>query len=569
VTVSRQADASYLLTPGTGVSLRIGGTTFTTPQAVSGVMNGLVAYLGAGNDQLTLNGAAFTRSVILNLGDGNNTFTVQDSAVGGALRVVCGAGDDTITFAGTAVGVGGELRAGLGNGTNLVQTNLARATFGSFNVFGGPGNDTLSVTQNNLTFTTLLGGLSFADGGGNGTDTVARGDGTARLAVASDVVLVGGGAGATVTIGGSRFDARNLKLNFFGNGTNSVTSNVTELHVAKNLTLDGGLGTDILDVNGTDLRVGGSIGVAPQQGVENIQLTPSDLLWVGRGVTIQLNNSEGSNQVTLDAFDTLIGGPVHISTSTGDTGVRLAGFNSLAVDGDVTLRVRGGSGTVQVASNSALVIPGSVTIRRDAGQGISSLLAGGTGDAVIGGSVTMTGGATQNLQMSGVVVGGVTMTGAPGVKTSIMLQSNGPKPLNIHGPVRITAPSLPGQGSLITVTDVIGEGPWAIYGGKGSDRLRIDGSAFLGAVKVALRAGADRFELEQQGSARTSTFAGPVLLLGGGENDIFLIGGDAAANAIAFRNAVTVDGEAGTDTLTIGTQATFDPAHPLVALNIA
>ena len=58
-------------------------------------------------------------------------------------------------------------------------------------------------------------------------------------------------------------------------------------------------------------------------------------------------------------------------------------------------------------------------------------------------------------------------------------------------------------------------------------------------------------------------------ILGGSGADVFTISGSTAStNGIEFRNRVLIDGGADTDTLTVGTQATFDPDFPLEQKNI-
>jgi hypothetical protein len=87
---------------------------------------------------------------------------------------------------------------------------------------------------------------------------------------------------------------------------------------------------------------------------------------------------------------------------------------------------------------------------------------------------------------------------------------------------------------------------------------------FEKAMTASLGLGNDIFELEQDEHAGTSFFRGAVLLQGGAGADVFLIGANAATYAIAFNNKVTADGGADTDSLTQGTQVTFNPLFPSV-----
>src|SRR5688572_6901073 len=60
ITISSNPDGTYLLTPETGVTLRVGGTDFTTPQSIDGVTKGLSVNFGSGSDHLTLDEVRFT-----------------------------------------------------------------------------------------------------------------------------------------------------------------------------------------------------------------------------------------------------------------------------------------------------------------------------------------------------------------------------------------------------------------------------------------------------------------------------------------------------------------------------
>jgi hypothetical protein len=161
------------------------------------------------------------------------------------------------------------------------------------------------------------------------------------------------------------------------------------------------------------------------------------------------------------------------------------------------------------------------------------------------------------------------MTGAA---ASAFLGTIGAVPLRVRGPVLVASGSAAGQAATVAVRELQAEGPVAVRGGAGNDLLRIDNCAFLGSFTVDLGGGADRLELEQEapcGAGVPSGFAGPVLVRGGSGADAFVLGGDVSDRAVAFRNAVAVDGGAGSDTVAVGSLVTFDPAHPLAQINIA
>jgi hypothetical protein len=563
LSVARRADGAYLVTPAPGTALRVGKSDVTTPLPVFGVTAGLAADLGAGNDQLSLDGAAFAGSVAVRLGAGNNTLNVFDTTVGGGLSVTAGGGFDTVFFAGTGVAVGGAFTAALGDGTNLVRTDLARATFGAFRVAGGAGNDVLRATGNDLALSVAAGGLTFA--GGGGANTVALGDGAAKVAVAGRVAISGAGSGNTVTVGGTRFDAGSLSL-AFGGGTNSLTADPAEFHLAGSLSWASGAGDDALLLRAADARIGGAVVVSVGDGPVEVRVSPTDFLAVGRGVTVRAGVTSGRNFLFVGAVsDTVIGGAVAVSAGAGNAFIDVFSSASLVVGGSVTVTHGPGAGSTRVACTGRLEVPGSIAVTQAGAQG--PIVTGAGGPATIGGSVTLVGGSSQSLGMSGVVRGGVTMIGAAGAPASMFLGTIGSDPPRVHGPIRLVSRTAAGQPADIVLRTVIAEGPIAVLGGAGAEALSIDDSAFVGSFGAALGAGDDQFRVELGGAPGFTTFFGPAVLRGGAGADTFLLGGDDATRAVGFRGATTTDGGPGTDSLTAGSFTAFDPAHPLAQKN--
>lgn len=566
LTVERQLDGSYLLSPAAGVSLRVNGVDTVLPQSVAGVTAGIAASLGAGNDAVTLEQSSVPGSVSINLGAGNNSLTVLNSAVGGNLSVTAGGGNDTVTLSGVAsgVGVGGAFGARLGGGTNQVLTTAPRLSFGSALVAGGSGNDTLTVAANSA-FSTLAGGLTFS--GGGGTNAVTLGGGTSEVALAGRLDLSGTGAN-TVTVAGARFDAGALRA-VFGDGTNSVVSTAADFSVARNVRYAGGGGEDTLRLQGTTVRVGGNLTATAGEGTATVVTFPTALLRVGGAVTITSGNSPGvSNLSPASQGDAFIGGAVTITAGAGTISADVFANSNLAVGGPVTIARGAGPGTLRAAGNGAFLVGGSVVMRRAGGEGTSQIVAGLGGDAVVAGSVAMSGGATQEIAMGGVVGGGVTFTGAPGAAATMFLRGNGPQPVQVGGPVRLASQTAAGQTAEVTLSRLIAARAVQVLGGAGDETLSIDNCAFQRGFAAELGAGADQFRLEQEAVPGPSTFFGPVVLRGGGGADTFLVGGNDAAALVAFRGPVTADGGGGTDTLAVGSVVTFAAGFPLVSLNI-
>jgi hypothetical protein len=79
-------------------------------------------------------------------------------------------------------------------------------------------------------------------------------------------------------------------------------------------------------------------------------------------------------------------------------------------------------------------------------------------------------------------------------------------------------------------------------------------------MTVAFGAGNDQFLIENFEGAPGSIFRGPVLLQGGAGADVPDRRRNGSA-AIAFENKVTFDGGADADSITIGSQVTFNPGH--------
>jgi hypothetical protein len=127
LSIEPDAGGGLLLSPVAGVTLRIGGTDFTTPQVVFGVQ-GLTANLGAGVDGIGLLGVFLSKSVTVNLGGGTgNVLGLNNTTVAGSVTVTGGSGADQIAFLGN-VSVGGSFTAKLGGGVDVISSAATTTT---------------------------------------------------------------------------------------------------------------------------------------------------------------------------------------------------------------------------------------------------------------------------------------------------------------------------------------------------------------------------------------------------------------------------------------------------------
>jgi hypothetical protein len=568
ITIERFGDGSFQLTPGSGVTLRIGGTDFTTPQILFGI-TGLTANLGAGNDTVILNDCIFSKAATVNLGNGNNSFVMSSSMVTGTLLVTAGTGDDLVSFDGSASGVGGAVTIKLGAGQDAVTSSVNRLTLNAGLTFdGGAGNDILSLAVTDSDDVYIVGNLKFI--GGAGDDILAIGTTNTTFGATGSVMLTDTAGNETVTITGTRFDTGALSL-LAGAGTNSLTTSATDLVVARNFQWTSGTGTDTVDINGTNLRVGGTLDIALGAGPGSASLDATALVQVSGALKLSSTGGAGAaRDLTIDTGVLVVGGKLTLSGGAGNGDLDVFGGTVIQLGLGAAFTSGLGATDQKLSTNGVLISIGAVSMTHAGNDGRLSVFGGGSGDSVIKGALTMKGGDDQSITLTGTITGAVTLTTAanPVDAPQIAIAGNGQDGLSFVGAVKATLTSVAGGTGRFFIQAPTFESTASFIGGAGADEILLDNLVALKAVTVNLGAGADHFRIETNGVIPNSTYFGSLTMLGGAGADLFTIGGDAASQVIDFRNAVTANGGADTDTLTVGTQVTFAPGFPLKQISI-
>lgn len=251
---------------------------------------------GAGDDVMTVTGTSPFDTIIVDGGDGADAITgfSQFADYQG------GIGDDTISATCTAT-TGGSLTIDGGLGHDVL-TASGTSGFSIIAVVGGEGDDSLSVSSFSTSIPQLsaIGGLgddtitgstfigSYLGGDGNDTLTIVS------LLVSAGFVAIDGGAGAdTITVTESAPDSSNAPAHATqvvgGDGDDTITGDVTFGNYL------GGGGDDIISAT-CNPAIGG--GLTVDGGVGNDVLTAATNLF-GVSPVVDLLGGEGNDTITL------------------------------------------------------------------------------------------------------------------------------------------------------------------------------------------------------------------------------------------------------------------------------
>ena len=611
VTVAAQLDGTYLLTPGAGVTLRIGGADFATPQAVGPVTKGLVADLGTGNDELNITSADFSGAVTVKLGAGNDVLTIAEARVGGALNVTGAEGNDTINLQGARVAIGGLFTASLGAGNDVLAGVASFLRFGGgLKIDTGADTDavTLGDTDDNVT---IHGNAIFL--GGDGPQTLSLGAASDDFTVQGALQLNLRGGDDTVTLTADQTSLGSASFTF-GDGNKTVDLGLVDkrFSVRKDFKVSAGVGThsidllgatasfgsvqfafadssptvrfaaEVMDIRG-DLRWKSGDGNASFTTRNNEAFVIPDALLIGGNVTAVMG--DGTSFFNPDPnFELVIGGKVNVRAGDAPApGGRLlfnsnfvnivgsvmlsAGDNSEAVGvfgggefhlgGNVTLLAGTGNPTLDLTSNAPSTILGNVVMKTTATDGLIRHSVGQ--GSFIRGSETIQGTDLIFYQPSGLILGAVKVATAPGIAGAITFAPNSGTS-RFAKSVEITLPTAGATTGTLNVANSVFESSLKIRGGAGNDTVNINAVGVLGPAFIDSGAGNDNVLLETLSNAGAATFRAPVRILAGAGADVVTLSSSASANQLLqFLASVIVDGgaDADTDTLNIGGTTTF------------
>ncbi|WP_166430657.1 beta strand repeat-containing protein, partial [Polymorphobacter arshaanensis] len=433
------------------------GLEFTTNNYVlnSGTLNATTAgFIAVGVTDATINsditGAALAKQLTgnLNLG-GNNSFAsldIQDGMVTAFTNTALGAGPVTMASgttlrAGATVALANDVAF---NGASTVDTQTFGLTLNGVLTGSGAvtknGSGTLFLTNNSNSYsggTTVTGGtVNVTVNNALGTGNVALNAGTtlqagATVVLANDVALVGNSTLDT--------QANNMTLNGIVSGGGQMTKIGSGMLTLNNANTYSG---------GTLLNVG-TINVGNDSALGTASLTMAGATTLQAGTTVALANNvilNGSSTIDTQAFGMTLGGVVSgtgpmnkigtgtltLNNSNTYTGPTNLNFGTINVGTNTALgtgQLNMAGGTILQAGVSGLVMTNTIATlaggRIDQGSGtfqlngvisgVGSISTIGTGNLILGGNNTFSGGLGINVSGSTVTLLTNTAAGAAGI----------------------------------------------------------------------------------------------------------------------------------------------------------
>ena len=312
---------------------------------------------GAGTDTLDLSNASTGQTVNLNnlvsieavIGSGQND-QFNASSIGQIAGIDGGAGTDTLDLSSATNGqtvnlhILNSIEAVIGSGQNdrFVANSIEQIT----GVDGGAGTDTLDLSGATSGQTVNLNNLVSIE--------AVIGSGQNDRFVASSIAQitgVDGGAGTDTLDLSSATNGQTVNLNILNSIESVIGSGQNDRFVASSIAqaagIDGGAGTDTLDLSGA--TNGQTIDISKLIRIENVIGSTKDDNFVfsdniGVGIDARdgydtVNYSRSSTSITLDLTDGKITGIEHIIATSGDDTIYLRPVD----DGSVTT-IEGGEG---------------------------------------------------------------------------------------------------------------------------------------------------------------------------------------------------------------------------------
>lgn len=498
------------------------------------------------------------------------------SSKSGQYVFVTGSNQLVVDVDGNGLLQGNDLYVALSGVTGITASTIALNVTGSGNVTvtGGAASDTLNL--NGTSSTATVSGVETVNVTG-ATSTVTL-SGTTAVTVKGDSGLtISGATGAdTVTISSS--NAGTITIADAGAGTGD-TFTITGSAAADTVTL----GTAGMDVTVVDQ--GSGLAITAAGGAETIT--------IGSG-----------NSGVITVTDTA--GGVNVTGSTGDDSITLSGAGSsqaiVGGSGNDTLTIAavatgsfdGGTGTADAiifgaaAGAASFSLTGVETVTASGTNSVATLASGGstTVTVVAGASLTISGNSGAETITLGTgnstgltvvdIAGGLTVSGTTGADTltvgtgsTITFVDNGGA-LTLIGTAGTENVTLSGTSSSVSVTDTAGT--FTLSGTTGADVLSIGAGTALtfvdngGALTLSGSTGTETVTLSGTStSVSIVDSTGLFTLTGTTGADTVTFSGSAATATATFSldsgndsltitgtagTQVTVDGGAGTDTLT-------------------
>lgn len=322
--------------PGNNTQFRLNGgaqqdtITFDKPLSV-------VATLGAGDDEMLLNGTEILKTLNVNTGDGNDTLDLTSTTIDGTVTVTMGNGDDYFTAGGNLY-FGKGLSVNLGKGPNTFDVNADELiSLGNISATAGGG----LFEQQTFRFQTgigeVYGGLTLKTTTGSPTNFEIGSLVGDSLFVSKGMTLQSSSGLDNVTLVGDLTVSGLLALRL-GNGTNTVFTEDLDQLVTGGLTYTGGTGTDDFLLEARVTTVNGNFTFSAGAGTNFLEIIPGDYIDITGGLTY--TGGTGDDSLLLAGPDVFITKTLSMSASSGTNSMKI---DSVLADVGA-IRYTGGSG---------------------------------------------------------------------------------------------------------------------------------------------------------------------------------------------------------------------------------
>ncbi len=370
-----------------------------------GTIAKLTIATAGGNDRLEITNLTTLTSVNVDTGAGDDSVKTEGFVVKGNAFFATGAGVDTVEFDGLVGKISGNLGiSDTADGLTFTFRAEQATVGGSVTYVGSSAADILTMTTDTMLKIgkridfTANGGSDRLTFGSEGTISIGRdamgrsiiyngGIGNDRIAIGSSSVSILGSVEMTGDLGNDRITLDGLKISVGksragvsvqlvgGDGKDQIGIHGSTVKVGGLVSLDGGLGDDLLDLSGNhNLTLKGGAHFDGGAGFDEFKVGADNLLVTGNFL---FEGGDDFDQADIEANGSIKGAvTLHLGGALIDeqfVGIRgRSGLpNSLKITGAVTADTTGDAATTDLIKLTNVSIGGALTV--SLGEGASSV----------------------------------------------------------------------------------------------------------------------------------------------------------------------------------------------------
>lgn len=473
------------------------------------------------------------------------------------ISVSLGAGADTVTIDNFYGAIPVTVNLGAGNN----QFSVPFASVASLAYVGGKDGDEVELDV-------LWSTGKVAAALGEGTNSLIFGEVSAN----SDVTVTGGAGVDTITgrpremtIGGK------LTVNL-GAGANSLTL-PNSLTVLRDATFTTGAGNDVILINtgnglsgGGVLSVGGNLTVASGKGDDDLRLAVTGTLNVGKNLSLsslgQVLVGDDVQQIIAATQGLSVLGKLSLASGPVDSLSQTvtASGRDLLIGGAVSLTGGAVNSVQSIFSVGAVMVGGGVTmtiknlpdVANSWGQSINTALVENMMRSAIQGAVTMTGASSVQLKAPGDIFGAVKITTAVGAAATVEVGEDAIEfEGRLHSSLTIKTDTKTLASSVSVDRFTLG-GALSITTAGGADTVNLRDVIALGIASIITGDGADTVNVENNSTLYPfARYQGAMIFKTGKGIDTINLGGSSGDRVAIFLGKVTLDTGAEEDNVNI------------------